>query len=136
MNPGRKWFARLIVASNLLIACAMIFADEWSTMYRTLVNAGPTGIAAISALIAVGMMALVDVVVNDIMPARYVIQFVKSYRHTIYMLMSLGCLSVIFVIVKLYGPSLVLLHYVFVAVVAIFIAVFDIRDKIKEHLRC
>lgn len=131
MNPVRKWLARVVVAVTLLISVALAIQEPGSLMHMTIDRAGFPGRLAICALVFVAVLALVDVVINDIMPKQYVLKCARRWRHTVYMLMSLGCLSLIFVIIKSHGPSAVLVQYGIVAFAALFIAIFDIRDRMN-----
>lgn len=131
MTPVRKWLARVLVAVTLILSLTVAVQETGSLMHLTIDRAGFAGRVAVAALVFVGVLALVDVVVNDIMPKQYVLQCARRWRHTVYMLMSLGCLSLIFVIIKSHGPSAVLVQYGIVAFAALFIAIFDIRDRMN-----
>ena len=78
---------------------------------------------------------MVDTVINDLLPARYVLECALRYRHTIYLFISLGCLSMIFVIVKTHGTVETLAYYGLVAMAAFTVAVMDIRDRMKGYPR-
>lgn len=131
MTPVRKWLARVVVAVTLLLSVILAIQETGSLMHLTIDRSGLTGRIAVAALVFIGVLALVDVVVNDIMPKQYVLKCARRWRHTVYMLMSLGCLSLIFVIVKSHGPSAALVQYGVVAFAALFIAIFDIRDRMN-----
>jgi hypothetical protein len=131
MNPSRKWLARLFVGTTLLGSTFVMFAEPESLMHRTIDRAGLLGQIATGSLVFVTVLALLDVLINDLLPKRYVLQCAIRYRHTIYMLMSLGCLSMIFVIVRAHGPYSGLIHFGLVAWAAMLIAVLDVRDRMK-----
>lgn len=135
MSPKRKWMTRLVVAVNALIACALLLLTPESPLGRAIHATGIFGDIALSALIFVGAWALVDTVINDLLPARYVLECALRYRHTIYLLISLGCLSMIFVIVKTQGAAETLAYYGLVAMAAFTVAVMDIRDRMKGYPR-
>lgn len=136
MNTANgKWLARLLVASNAILACLLILQEPSSVLHLAVERAGPTGHFAVVALAALGGLAVFDVIVNDLLPSKYTLHCALKYRHTIYMLISLGCLSLIFVLVKSEGPSTALIHYGMVAFTATALAIFDVRDRMLGNPR-
>jgi len=132
MNPSRKWLARLFVGMTLLVSTLVVFSEPDSLLHRTIDRAGVLGQVATGSLIFVTVLSLLDVLINDLLPPKYVLRCAIRYRHTIYMLMSLGCLSMIFVIVRSHGPYSGLLHFALVAWAALLIAVLDVRERMQE----
>jgi hypothetical protein len=132
MNPSRKWLARLFVGMTLLGSTLVMFSEPESLLHRTVDRAGVLGQIATGSLVFVTVLALIDVLINDLLPKKYVLKCAIRYRHTIYMLMSLGCLSMIFVIVRSHGPYSGLIHFGLVAWAAMLIAILDIRDRMKD----
>jgi hypothetical protein len=51
----------------------------------------------------------------------------------VYALLSLGSLSICFVVIKTHGATPLLLHYGLVAGFALTIALFDIHDRVRER---
>lgn len=135
MSLQRKWMARLLVAVNALVACALLLLAPDSSLAKAIRATGVFGDIALVALIFVGALALVDTVINDLLPARYVLECALRYRHTVYLLISLWCLSMIFVIVKTQGTTETLAYYGLVAMAAFTVAVMDIRDRVKGYPR-
>lgn len=129
MSASRKWMARVFVSLNVAFACLLAFTQVQDAIRAILERAGTPGYVALSGLLGLSALALADVLVNDVLPERFVLRLALKYRHTIYMLMSLGCLSIAFVLVKTPEPSLALLHYGLVAFGALVLAVLDVRDK-------
>lgn len=129
MSASRKWMARVFVSLNVAFACLLAFGEVQDAVRAIPERAGAGGYVALAALLALSTVALADVLVNDVLPDRFVMRFGLKHRHTIYMLMSLGCLSIVFVLVKQQEPSLALLHYSLVAYGALLLAVLDVRDK-------
>lgn len=129
MNGNGKWLARLLVAGNAILACLLILQEPSSLLHQTVDRAGLTGHIAVSALVALGFVAVIDVIVNDLLPPNFELRCALRYRHTVYMLIALGCLSLMFVIVKEHGPSTSLVHYGMVALASMLLAVYDLRDR-------
>lgn len=129
MNRNGKWLARTLVAANAIIACLLVLQSPSSLMHQTIDQAGTAGHFAVSMLVAMGFVALIDVFINDLLPAQYKLRCALRYRHTIYMLIALSCLSLIFVIVKSHGPVSSLMYYGLVSLAATAIAVYDLRDR-------
>lgn len=136
MNTANgKWLARLLVASNSILACMLFLQEPEWVLNQAIDRAGVTGHIAVMALVALGVLAVVDVLVNDLLPDHYSLHCAMKYRHTIYMLISLGCLSLIFVLVKSQAPSAAVIHYGMVAFTATMLAVFDVRDRMLGNPR-
>ena len=129
MNANRKWMARVFISLNVAFACLLAFTHVQDAIHTIMERAGTLGYVALTALLSLSALALADVLVNDLLPDRFILRIGLKYRHTIYMLMSLGCLSIAFVLVKTPEPSLALLHYSLVAFGALVLAVLDVRDK-------
>lgn len=129
MSASRKWMARVFVSLNVAFACLLAFSQVQDVIRVILDRAGAPGYVAMGLLLGLSALALADVLINDVLPDRFILRIGLKYRHTIYMLMSLGCLSIAFVLVKTPEPSLALLHYSLVAFGALVLAVLDVRDK-------
>lgn len=129
MSASRKWMARVFVSLNVAFACLLAFGQVQDAIRAVLDRAGTPGYVAMGFLFGLSALALADVLINDVLPDRFTLRIGLKYRHTIYMLMSLGCLSIAFVLVKNHEPSLALLHHSLVAFGALVMAVLDVRDK-------
>lgn len=129
MGASRKWMARVFVSLNVAFACLLAFGQVQDVIRVILNRAGGPGYFAMGVLFGLSALALADAIINDVLPDRFILRIGLKYRHTIYMLMSLGCLSIAFVLVKTPKPSLALLHYGLVAFGALVLAVLDVRDK-------
>lgn len=131
MKTARDWLARLLVGLNVVFAGAILFSDAFGGFNELVQNSGWIGVLAISALIFFGLVVLIDVFVNDILPEGYVLKTAMNYRHTVYMLISLGCLSIVFVMVKTHGITASIFHYGVIAWASVALAVHDIRERLK-----
>lgn len=137
MTQSSKWHLRLVVAINAVLACLLVFFGQNSTVSAALYASGLFGVIALSALLGLGVVAVADVIVNDILPSEYQLHCGLKYRHTIYMLLALGCLSLVFVMVKngVETYSVATLHYAAIALPAVALAVTDIFDRIHGNPR-
>lgn len=133
MGAGKKWMVRLFVALNVMVGCAVVLLEGSSLPHRLVEQAGVFGKFAVLGLAGLCLWAIIDVIVNDLLPAKYEFRFGVRYRHTNYMLMALGCLSMIFAMVKSNAQTTVLLHYGLFAIGAVMIAVLDIKDRLEER---
>lgn len=131
MTTVRDWLARLLVGLNVVFAGAILFSDSYDGFQELVRNSGWIGVLAISTLIFFGVVVLLDVFVNDILPDCYALKAAREYRHTIYMLISLGCLSIVFVLVKTNGVTASILHYGLIAWASVALAIHDIRERLK-----
>ena len=134
MRWGAKWLARLIVALDVLVTCLIVLVEPTSIIHRVAIEgAGTLGHIGVWALLGIGVLALGDVVVNDVLPERYVFPTCRRYRHTIYMMIALACLSMVFAIVKSVGDSAVVARYLLTAFGASMIAVLDVYDRVERE---
>lgn len=99
------WFGRLYIALHVgVIALVACFGDG-TLMHKVVLASGPEGFWCILALAAVSAVAVADVVINDLLPARYALTAVKRHRHYVYIALAIGLTSLAFVIAKQVGLS-------------------------------
>lgn len=120
----RFWLTRLHTA---LACCALALVAAFGNgtmLYASVVASGEAGLWCMLALASLSAVALVDVLVNDLLPESVSIGFAKKHRHFIFMALSIGTASLGAIIQIQVGlnamHALVYLHATAAAAVAFF----------------
>ena len=134
MNPTkphpRYWITRLYVALSTLVSAVIIVFEDEALVHKIVWHSGPTGMWCVVALALVALVAAADVVVNDLLPDRFVFEVAKRNRHLVYMALSMGLMSLCFVMTQSKGEwSQVTLRYQLDALVAATLAVLDLFSR-------
>lgn len=81
---------RLYVALIALFSAFVGFVEPRSLMYIIAANGGLAGEILLWAFAVIGALAVVDVIVNDVLPDTYVLKPGLRWRHIIYMSISIA----------------------------------------------
>lgn len=84
---------RAYVAVRALLVVMNMLIDPHTLTRKAVDSTGPVGWFAVSALGAVALVALIDVLVNDLFPERFSLPSFFKRRHLVYMALSLGLMS-------------------------------------------
>lgn len=102
------WFSRLFVAVSVLITGLVPLLDQRSISHQLLVESGWMGVVGSWVLVVLAGVIVLDVVINDLMPARFRLVSTKKHRAMLFMGLALGEASLLFISVK--GGDLTILH--------------------------
>jgi CHASE2 domain-containing sensor protein len=94
----RYWITRLYVALCTLVSIAVTWLEPESIAHRLVDATGGQGWPLIAMLAGVACLAIVDVLVNDLLPLRFTFLRAKRHRHLIYAALSMGIFSLSYVI--------------------------------------
>jgi hypothetical protein len=122
----RYWHLRGALLVIVSIAIHAMCAAPGTLTYEAIDASGPNGWYWVYALIGVLCIAWADVVVNDVMPCRFDLRFVKRWRYLIYIALCLGLTSICGVIALAVGWTVVLEFYGFLAIVSAWTALTDL----------
>jgi hypothetical protein len=106
MRP-RYWLSRLVIALEVFIAVVIVsWFEDASLTSKAIEETGRFGWTLIAALFVCCAIALADVLVNDVMPKRYVLPTAIHFRNLGFMGMAilLGMLGVLVVYSHGYTP--------------------------------
>lgn len=134
MKP-RYWLIRSYIAANVFVTCSIALFEPNSVIYRVVQESGFTGSMSVGVLMCLAFVALCDVLINDLMPARYRFEWSFDYRHLLYMWLAMGLVSVSAVIIKSIGPSPLLLRFWLDALLAALVAFLDTYSRHRECAR-
>lgn len=132
---SRYWLTRLYIAMSVLVTCLIALLETGSANHRIIEAGGPIGSLSMAALMCLAFVALCDVVINDLMPARYRFEWSFDYRHLLYMWLALGLVSVSVVVMKAAGPTPLLLRFWLDASLATLVAFLDTYSRHRECAR-
>lgn len=133
---SNHWLARSIVALEVLFALlAVAWFEPRSMTHESIVATGPAGWVLVLGAAFCCLVALADVLVNDLMPARFELRLTRAYRHAGFMGLAIQ-LSILGVLVATtFGFSTLLLVYWLNAAFAASVAFFDIFDQHRKGPR-
>ena len=125
------WFGRLNVAL-CIGALAMISAVADGTLLNnSVIASGPAGVWCVLSLALLACFAVIDVVINDLMPERFRLGYIKRKRHLIYMALGIGMASLGFIIAQVNGASAVHVLIFINAFSAVAVAFLDLNSRHK-----
>lgn len=96
----RYWMTRLYIASSILVSCIITWSEPLSLSHRAVSRGAPWGWAWMAFLATLALLALADVIVNDLMPPRFDMPTVLRLRGLLLMALALGLVSQSIVISK------------------------------------
>ncbi|APW38455.1 hypothetical protein RD110_15640 [Rhodoferax koreense] len=96
----RYWMTRLYVALSTLTGVYTMWTEPSALTHRLIEKSGQQGWMLAAGLAAVAMVAIADVIVNDLMPERFRLVTAKNKRHLVYCFLALGILCMTYVFVS------------------------------------
>ncbi|MDN4590250.1 hypothetical protein DBA29_17305 [Xenophilus aerolatus] len=95
----RYWITRLFVACSTVATILVIWWEPEALTHRLISQSGAQGWWLVGLLACVAVLGVADVIVNDILPDRISIAWVKRRRHFVYIGLAMGLMSMTFVFV-------------------------------------
>lgn len=121
----RYIIARLYVVLSIFITVlTMIFEPSSMHGRAAVITHAPTILSFIT--FGVCALALLDIIINDFAPDRFVFKPAYEYRHLIYMALALISFSISISIIEAFGTSLLLGRLWLDGIVASVVAILDI----------
>lgn len=137
MSPTRLtayWSARLAVCLYILIAAVGAWFDPETRVGELVAATGNFGWFNVMALAMLASLGILDVLVNDFMPARYTLAGVYRRRHLLFMAMAITSATLSGVVAAGYGWAPILLRYWLDALCASVLAFLEMFARHKEEL--
>jgi hypothetical protein len=123
----RYWLSRLVIALEVLFLIVIVsWFEDASLTARAIDQTGRYGWALIAALFASCAVALVDVLVNDIMPVRFMLPTALELRSLGFMAMAILLAMIGVLVAFAHGFTPLLFAYWLNAALAAGIAFFDL----------
>lgn len=132
ISSQRYWLSRTYLALSTLVITSLGCFEPNTMFYMLIQQSGDAGWYCVFALACLAIIALVDVVINDLMPDCFCFPFVRDNRHLIYMLLSLGLMSTAMVVFKRSGLSVVDARLILDSIIAATIAFSDLFYRHKK----
>ena len=126
------WLSRLIVPLEVLfIVVGVSWFEPLSLTARALNASGPLAWALLVVLGAFCAAAILDVVINDLMPPRFALRYAMRWRHLSFMGISLilGMISVLIVVAQ--GFTVLLFAYWLNAIFAAGLTFLDAFTRLR-----
>lgn len=105
------WSARLLLSLNVLVSVVIAWQDPLTRMAALVSASGTGGWAVMVVLAGASAASVLDVLVNDFAPARYMLLAVYHQRHLLFMAIALGSAAISGVIAMSEGWTPMLLKY-------------------------
>lgn len=132
MKATYSWIARLYVSASVLVTGLIAAFDPESQHREVLMSSGElAGSLALIMLIGVALAGIVDVAINDWLPARFDLPWTHRHRHVVYMLLAVGQVGLVFALVHGGDIRPVITRYALDALMAVLIAGYGIWDHYK-----
>lgn len=133
MRP-RYWHTRLLLVLSVLVSLFITWREPDSLSHQVIQRSGTAGWPCVIALAGLGLAALLDIFVNDLLPDSISLPAFFGQRHLVYMglAVGLGCIGV--VIVQSEGWTELLMFYGLLATFSAHIAATDLFHR-KRTLR-
>lgn len=129
----RYWFTRLYIALSVLVSVTITIIEPTTLAHRLILGkAGYVGWLSLLTLGVIAVLAVLDGIVNDALPARFVLPTAKRYRHLVYVALSLGLVGITYVIASRAGYSPLMWSYWLDATAAIVVAYLDLFSRHRE----
>jgi hypothetical protein len=133
MKTTYSWIARFYVSASVLVTGLIAAFDPDSQHREVLMSSGDlVGVLAMTMLIAVALAGIVDVAINDWMPARFDLPWTHRHRHVVYMVLAVGQVGLVYALVRGGDIKPVIARYALDAAVAVLIAGYGIWDHYKS----
>lgn len=118
------------MGGNGIVSCYIAMTDARSLMH--LVAARVEGAALIWLLAIVGLAAVIDGVINDLLPARYHWRIALRQRHFILALMAFCYVAQLYVAFFNLRSTGLLMYYLWNAIIIMAVAFFDAHQRSKD----
>lgn len=122
----RYWLTRLYCALSVATSAINTFAEPRSLTAQVIAETGPVGLYWMLALAALAALAVVDVIVNDLLPDGYDLRPVYRRRHLLYVALAVLMFGMASATYSTVGWTTVLLVWWLDAGVAMTIAFVDL----------
>lgn len=95
----RYWITRLYVALSILTNILASWYEPQALTHKLIDASGEQGWVMVGILGSICIVAIADVVVNDLLPDKFRLASAKRYRHLIYIALAMGifCMAYVFV---------------------------------------
>lgn len=126
------WSIRLYLSLSVLILALTTIFDPARLAYRIIAASGAAGFWCILGLACLSLCAVIDVVVNDLLPDHCCLHCTERYRHLVYMGLALGLMSTAFVIAQHVGLASLHAELVLESSIAAALAFIDLYQRHRQ----
>ena len=127
------WLVRLYFSLSVVVTALVVGFVSVVPAYGIVAKSGPAGQWLLLALACLGAVGVLDVLVNDLLPAGYTLKNPKIFRHFIYIAMSIGLVGLSYVIIKNSSNSMLVLRLLLDASVGGAVSVLDLLYRHRQE---
>lgn len=135
-NKPRVLIYQRLIVSRIYVAFSIMFSTL-AFAFEPLSRNGAAQIATntpdiwIWSALLLCFLAVVDIIVNDLAPPKYVLKFTYNHRHIIYMCLGVLSFSISVAVAKTYGTSFYMCRLWLDGGIAAVVAVLDIFGRYR-----
>jgi hypothetical protein len=133
MRP-RYWHTRALLVSIVLVSIYITWQEPESLAHLVIQRSGTAGWPCVVGLAGMALAALLDIIVNDLLPESISLPAFFRQRHLVYMALAVGLACIDVVIVQSEGWTELLVFYALLASFSAHIAATDLFHR-KRTLR-
>jgi len=128
--------SRMAVAGSILVTCAIAATNPYGANRLSFETHGSlgwdSGWIGISLMALMAFIAIIDVVINDMLPDRFHVNFPLKTRHLLFFLLAAGQLGLIYNNIMAGNYDALLLKYAWDAFISVLVV---FADFIARHHR-
>jgi hypothetical protein len=122
---------RFYIGGNAIASWYVAMTEPSALMHQ--VATMPEGAVLIWAVMLIGAWALVDALINDVLPCRYHWPLALRQRHFILAGMAFCYMAQLYIAFFTARPASLLVYYTWNAVAIMFVAFLDATQRAKDH---
>jgi hypothetical protein len=121
---------RLYVACSMFVTASIAAGEPESMLWKALSTGHPAGVVLLGVAFVASFVAMLDTIINDVLPSKYVLYGTKRWRHLGFMFLAILSSAEAFFILKNFGPSTILLRYMLDAIAATCVTFLGLRELV------
>jgi len=122
---------RLYVGGNAIVSWYVAMTDPRALMH--LVASTSDGAVLVWAVMLIGAWALVDAIINDVLPAKYSWRLAFAQRHFVLAGMAFCYMAQLYIAYYSSRPASLLVYYTWNAVAIMVVAFIDAHQRAKDQ---
>ncbi len=122
---------RFYIGGNAIVSWYVALTDPRALLH--LVASTPEGQVLVWAVMLIGAWALVDALINDVLPVRYHWPLALRQRHFILAGMAFCYMAQLYIAYYTSRPASLLVYYTWNAVAIMVVAFIDATQRAKDH---
>lgn len=124
---------RFYLCASVLVTAAVAAIDPWSQHRAAMSEDGYGGLIGTVCLGALAVIGIIDVFINDVLPAKFSIRCTHRHRHVVFMLIAIGQIALVLALARADDLKPSVIRYVLDAGAALWIAVMGVMQHFRAE---